>query len=35
MQAIISMKIAECMVWILHCKLCKFGDKSYYNSRVI
>jgi len=29
------MKIAKCVVWILHRKLCKFGDKSYYNSRVI
>ena len=32
MQPIIPMKFAGYVAWILLCKVCKFGEKIYYNS---
>jgi len=32
MQPNIPMKFAGYVAWILLCKLCKFGEKIYYNS---
>jgi len=33
MQPNIAVKFAECVVWILLCMHCKFGEKMYYTSR--
>ena len=35
MQLNIAMKFAGYVAWIFLCKCCKFGEKSYYNSRDI
>ena len=35
MQLNIAMKFAGYVAWILLCKICKFGEKFYYNSRDI